>query len=178
MEEVANEYSTFHGNVEYDYQGRTYISVPTDLNEIDLQVGEPGDQECFVPKRLIHTFTGHTKPVSAIRFFPDSGHLLLSCSMDTRIKVPRIYLSSSCGMCIMIDEYCGPSMAILRLCATLHFLWMDASSCHAPTTATSNYGTQKPASASSDLPTTKCHTVPSSIPTAPTCSFLGALTRK
>jgi len=38
----------------YDYQGRSYMHVPQDIG-IDLN-GEPGSQECFIPKRLIHTW--------------------------------------------------------------------------------------------------------------------------
>jgi len=84
----GSETSKFHGKDEYDYMGRTYMHVPLDL-DVNLR-GEAGSQECFVPKRLVHTYTGHTKGVSAIRFIPKSAHLLLSGSMDSKIKVNRI----------------------------------------------------------------------------------------
>lgn len=84
--EIPTERTIFHGKEERDYLGRSYIHVPMDL-EVDLKTGEPGEQECFLPKKLIHTWSGHNKAVTAIRFFPDSGHLLLSCSMDTKVKV-------------------------------------------------------------------------------------------
>lgn len=61
------------------------MHVPLDL---DVRLDkEPGSFECFAPKRVVHTWTGHAKGVNAIRFFPTSGHMLLSASQDCRIKV-------------------------------------------------------------------------------------------
>lgn len=54
-EEDNSEKTIFHGKEERDYQGRTYMHVPQDLG-IDLN-GEPGQQECFLPKRVIHTWS-------------------------------------------------------------------------------------------------------------------------
>jgi hypothetical protein len=90
---AGSETTIFHGKEEHDYLGRTYMHVPQDL-DVNLN-GEPGTQMCFVPKKLLHTYTGHTKGVSAIRYFPKSAHLLLSGSMDTKIKVG----SSFCELC-------------------------------------------------------------------------------
>ena len=42
--------------------------------------------KCFIPKRQIHTWTGHNKGVSAIRWFPKSAHLLLSGAMDNKVR--------------------------------------------------------------------------------------------
>ena len=44
----------------------------------------------------IHTFTGHTKGITALRLFPQSGHLLLSASMDTKIKLWDMYHEGHC----------------------------------------------------------------------------------
>ena len=61
------------------------MHVPMDL---DVQLDkESGTFECFAPKRIVHTWTGHAKGVNAIRFFPKSGHMILSASQDCRIKV-------------------------------------------------------------------------------------------
>lgn len=79
------ESSVFHGKSMTDYQGRTYMSPP--LSEAPQLQHEPGSQETFIPKTCIHTWTGHTQGVSVIRLFPETGHLLLSGSMDTKIKV-------------------------------------------------------------------------------------------
>lgn len=81
----TQEHSVFHGKSMTDYQGRTYMSPPIAENPHLLQ--EAGSQECFIPKVCVHTWTGHTQGVSVIRTFPETGHLLLSGSMDTKIKV-------------------------------------------------------------------------------------------
>lgn len=44
-------------------------------------------EACFLPKRQIHTWSGHTKGVNAIHFFPHTGHLLLSAGLDGKAKV-------------------------------------------------------------------------------------------
>ncbi|KAI9444972.1 pre-mRNA splicing factor [Lactarius indigo] len=77
-----------------DYQGRTYISPP--LGEAPHLQSEPGSQESFIPKVCIHTWTGHTNGVSVIRLFPETGHLLLSGSMDTKIKLWDVYTHGNC----------------------------------------------------------------------------------
>lgn len=81
----GEEVSEFFGAEMHDYQGRTYMHAPQDL-DIDLYK-ESGSQECFMPKKKIHTWDRHKKGVSALRFFPKSGHLLLSCSMDSKIML-------------------------------------------------------------------------------------------
>lgn len=83
--ETKTESTTFHGAQEHDYLGRTYMAVPKDV-DVNL-FGEAGSQQCFIPKKLVHTWAGHEKGVSAIRFFPKSAHLLLSGGMDNEVKV-------------------------------------------------------------------------------------------
>lgn len=80
------------GKSMYDYQGRTYMHIPTDVDS-NLH-GEIGSEPSFLPKACVHTWTGHTKGVSAIRLFPKSGHLMLSGSMDTKVKVSSVDTSS------------------------------------------------------------------------------------
>lgn len=45
--EKGDEYSVFHGNSLYDYQGRTYLSPPSNLRAGAFH-------ECFMPKKLLH----------------------------------------------------------------------------------------------------------------------------
>jgi pre-mRNA-processing factor 17 len=61
------------------------MAVPQDI-DVNL-LGDSGEQECFIPKKLIHTWDGHAKGVSSIKFFPKSAHLLLSGGMDNQVKV-------------------------------------------------------------------------------------------
>lgn len=90
QDDIANTETTeFNGTEQFDYQGRTYMHVPQDL-DIDLRQ-EPGSQKNYVPKKHIHTWKSHTKPITALRFFPNSGHLLLSASADSKVKIWDIY---------------------------------------------------------------------------------------
>ncbi len=42
-------------------------------------------EKCFIPKKLVHTYTGHTKGINVIRYFPKSAHMFLSVSMDGKV---------------------------------------------------------------------------------------------
>ena len=80
--------TTFHGPQEFDYQGRSWIAPPAGLGAI-LADGklDMDHHKCFVPKKCVARFTGHTKGVHRIRLFPRSGHLLLSGGLDGKCKV-------------------------------------------------------------------------------------------
>jgi pre-mRNA-processing factor 17 len=73
--------STFHGPEERDYQGRPWTTAPSGVRPGD------GDHDCFIPKKCIKKFVGHSKGVQAIELFPGTGHLLLSGSLDGKCKV-------------------------------------------------------------------------------------------
>ena len=92
--------SIFHGPEGEDYQGRSWIDVPPGVRT------EPEDA-CFLPKRVIHTWAGHSKGVSAIRFYPGSGHLLLSGGLDGKAKVWSVNGSRQC-----MRTYLGHSKGI------------------------------------------------------------------
>eukprot|EP01116_Phalansterium_solitarium_P023403 TRINITY_DN8175_c0_g1_i1.p1 TRINITY_DN8175_c0_g1~~TRINITY_DN8175_c0_g1_i1.p1 ORF type:complete len:619 (+),score=213.01 TRINITY_DN8175_c0_g1_i1:140-1996(+) len=72
-----------------DYLGRTFVDPPTHL--------KPGiDHECFVPKKLIHTFSGHNKEVNDVKLFPKTGHLALSAGFDGKVKIWDLYGKRKC----------------------------------------------------------------------------------
>ncbi|XP_014262508.1 pre-mRNA-processing factor 17 [Cimex lectularius] len=92
-----------------DYQGRSFLHPPQDVG-INLRSSSPPDK-CFIPKTEIHVWRGHTKGISAIRWFPRSAHLLLSCSMDCRIKIWEVYKERRC-----VRSYYGHRQAVRDIC--------------------------------------------------------------
>ncbi|KAI9832586.1 MAG: hypothetical protein M1826_001536 [Phylliscum demangeonii] len=87
--ERERERTEFNGTAEFDYQGRTYMHVPQDL-ELDLRK-EVGSITNYVPKKMIHTWRQHTKAITGLRFLPQSGHVLLSASADATIRIWDVY---------------------------------------------------------------------------------------
>ncbi|KAJ4406227.1 hypothetical protein N0V91_004679 [Didymella pomorum] len=86
--EANAETTEFKGSEQYDYQGRTYMHVPTDL---DIKLTGEYEPKNFIPKKLVHTYKYHTKSITQVRFIPDSGHLLLSASADSKIAIWDVY---------------------------------------------------------------------------------------
>lgn len=104
-EKPIEEKSILHINDSVDYQGRSFLHPPHDVG-VSLKPGARPDR-CFLPKAHIHTWTGHTKGISAIRLFPKSAHLLLSCGMDAKIKIWEVYNERRC-----IRTYTGHRQAV------------------------------------------------------------------
>ncbi|GFZ50906.1 Pre-mRNA-processing factor 17 [Saitozyma sp. JCM 24511] len=107
MRVAREEKSIFHGKELLDYAGRTYMHIPTDT-DVKLNPSEgSAPPNAYLPEKCIHTWTGHNKAVSAIRLFPRSGHLLLSASMDTKVKLWDVYHEGNC-----LRTFLGHSQAV------------------------------------------------------------------
>ena len=77
--------SVLHIENAYDYAGRSFLHIPQDVG-VNLRSEDP-PEKCFMPKQIVHTYTGHTKGIQRMKLFPVSGHLFLTCSMDSKVKV-------------------------------------------------------------------------------------------
>ncbi|CAI9735967.1 pre-mRNA-processing factor 17 [Octopus vulgaris] len=108
-EKVGDEKTTLHIKDATDYQGRSFLHPPHDVG-VNLKSDDP-PEKCFIPKKLIHTWTGHNKGISAIRWFPRYAHLMLSCSMDSKIKIWEVYNQRRC-----VRTYLGHKQAVRDIC--------------------------------------------------------------
>ena len=95
----SGDRSFFHGKELKNYAGEAWIAPPKDRKK--------ENDHCYAPKRCIHTWSGHTKGVQAIRFFPHHGHLILSAGLDSKIKIWDVHNSGKC-----MRTYLGHDKAI------------------------------------------------------------------
>ncbi|KAH6609009.1 hypothetical protein Trco_002355 [Trichoderma cornu-damae] len=109
VEEMGDETTTFHGSQEYDYQGRTYMHVPQDL-DVDLRK-DVGSITNFIPRKQIHGWKDHSGAVTALRFIPRSGHLLLSAGADMTVKIRDVYHDRE-----LLRTYSGHSKSLSDIC--------------------------------------------------------------
>ncbi|XP_057336411.1 pre-mRNA-processing factor 17-like [Microplitis mediator] len=93
-EKPLEEKTVLHIKDPVDYQGRSFLHAPRDVG-VNLRSDSP-PAKCFLPKSQVHTWEGHTKGVSQIKWFPKTAHLLLSCSMDCRVKLWEVYNDRRC----------------------------------------------------------------------------------
>lgn len=80
---TGKETTTLHASGGSDDLGRTYMVPPSD--------SIPRGQVGAIPKRMIAHWTGHTAGVNAARFFPGSGHIVLSAGLDGKVKLWSVY---------------------------------------------------------------------------------------
>ena len=100
---VPEATSQLHIKENVDYQGRTWLECPSDLKA----QSELASTQSYIPKTCVHTWTGHTAGVHAIRWFPKSGHLLLSASMDNKVKIWDVFNTRKC-----VQTYMGHAAAV------------------------------------------------------------------
>ncbi|XP_071447430.1 pre-mRNA-processing factor 17 [Hetaerina americana] len=105
-----DEKTVLHIKDAVDYQNRSFLHPPQDVG-VNLVHADAPPERCFLPKANIHTWRGHTKGISAIRWFPKSAHLMLSCSMDCRVKLWEVYKERRC-----VRTYYGHHQAVRDAC--------------------------------------------------------------
>ena len=77
--------TTFHGTIQKDYQGRSWTAPPAGVRP------DGGNHQCYLPKKCIKKYTGHTKGIQELAIFPGTGHLILSAGLDGKCKIWDVY---------------------------------------------------------------------------------------
>jgi len=101
--EIEGDYSVFHLENNNDYLGRSFMQHPTYLKADAIS-------QNYLPKKWIHTWTGHKKGISRVEFFPKYGHLLLSSSVDAGIKLWDVNEHRNC-----IRTYYGHTESVIGI---------------------------------------------------------------
>jgi len=94
--------TTFYGKSEKDYQGRSWMTAPKDI----VVPEDPLSHEAFLPRRHDHSFVGHSMGVNCLRWFPKTGHLLLSASLDGSCRIWDVHRDKKC-----LRSYTGHTQA-------------------------------------------------------------------
>lgn len=108
--QVNFEKAQLHIDDPYDYQGRSFLEAPRTLDGVNLH-SDTSPDGCRIPKILTHTFRGHTKAVTAIQYFPKTAHLILSSSLDGKVKLWEMYNKRRCIM-----TYSGHKQGVRAIC--------------------------------------------------------------
>lgn len=116
VEEQGDETSIFYPDEQFDYQGRTYMHVPQDTKVDGGLNKDIGSKPNYIPKNLVHTWKSDRSPnkaaVTTLRFFPRSGHLLLSANADNKeqIKIWDVFREKE-----LLRSYTGHTKAVTDL---------------------------------------------------------------
>ena len=78
----------YHGTGAGSNRNKSFVEAPSYLRN--------KDHDCFIPKKWLHTWSGHDKGVQRIKFFPRTGHLLLSASHDGTVKIWDVMTHRKC----------------------------------------------------------------------------------
>merc|ERR1711991_632124 len=86
LSDCAKESTVFEYIEERDYQGRTYMHCAHEHRQ------KEENHRCFIPTKKVHCWSGHKSDMKAKQrrmkeLYEQSGHLLLSGSLDKTIKV-------------------------------------------------------------------------------------------
>lgn len=104
VDSETHKSTTIYHGVATDYgTGKSFIEPPSYLRQ--------KEHACFIPKKWLHTWVGHNKGVQRTKFFPKTGHLMLSASHDGTCKIWDVLTHRKC-----LRTYMGHNKAVRDIC--------------------------------------------------------------